>query len=70
MSITRHEIRKITDENRGQPIISQAVVHGNVAVLFYRFRVVSVSKAEPNKPNVGQGRFVDVWVRERPHGAG
>jgi enamine deaminase RidA (YjgF/YER057c/UK114 family) len=31
MSITRHEIRTITDENRGQPIISQAVVHGNVA---------------------------------------
>jgi enamine deaminase RidA (YjgF/YER057c/UK114 family) len=31
MSITRHEIRQITDENRGQPIISQAVVHGNVA---------------------------------------
>ena len=31
MSITRHEIRKISDESRGQPIISQAVVHGNVA---------------------------------------
>ena len=31
MSIMRHEIRKISDENRGQPIISQAVVHGNVA---------------------------------------
>jgi enamine deaminase RidA (YjgF/YER057c/UK114 family) len=31
MSITRHEIRKISDENRGQPIISQAVAHGNVA---------------------------------------
>jgi hypothetical protein len=31
MSITRHEIRQISDENRGQPIISQAVVHGNVA---------------------------------------
>ena len=31
MSITRHEIRKISDENRGQPIISQAVIHGNVA---------------------------------------
>ena len=31
MSIIRHEIRRITDENRGQPIISQAVVHGNVA---------------------------------------
>ena len=31
MSITRHEIRTITEENRGQPIISQAVVHGNVA---------------------------------------
>ncbi len=28
MSIIRHEIRKISDENRGQPIISQAVVHG------------------------------------------
>ena len=33
MSITRHEIRQITDDNRGQPIISQAVVHGNVAYL-------------------------------------
>ena len=31
MSITRHEIRQITDENRGQPTISQAVVHGKVA---------------------------------------
>jgi len=31
MSIIRHEIRQILDENRGQPIISQAVVHGNVA---------------------------------------
>jgi enamine deaminase RidA (YjgF/YER057c/UK114 family) len=31
MSIIRHEIRKISDENRGQPINSQAVVHGNVA---------------------------------------
>jgi len=31
MSIIRHEIRQISDENRGQPIISQAVVHGNVA---------------------------------------
>jgi hypothetical protein len=31
MSIIRHEIRQITDENRGEPIISQAVVHGNVA---------------------------------------
>jgi len=30
MSITRHEIRQITDENRGQPIISQAVAHGKV----------------------------------------
>jgi enamine deaminase RidA (YjgF/YER057c/UK114 family) len=31
MSIIRHEIRQISDENRDQPIISQAVVHGNVA---------------------------------------
>ena len=31
MSIIRHEIRQITNENRGQPIISQAVVHGDVA---------------------------------------
>src|SRR5258707_1701211 len=31
VSIIRHEIRQISDENRGQPIISQAVVHGNVA---------------------------------------
>jgi enamine deaminase RidA (YjgF/YER057c/UK114 family) len=31
MSIIRHEIRQISDENRGQPIISQAVVHGDVA---------------------------------------
>ena len=33
MSITRHEIRRITDENRGQPMISQVVVHGKVAYL-------------------------------------
>jgi enamine deaminase RidA (YjgF/YER057c/UK114 family) len=33
MSIIRHEIRQITDENRDEPIISQAVVHGNVAYL-------------------------------------
>jgi enamine deaminase RidA (YjgF/YER057c/UK114 family) len=33
MSIIRHEIRQISDENRGQPIISQAVAHGNVAYL-------------------------------------
>ena len=31
MSIIRHEIRQISDENRGWPIISQAVIHGNVA---------------------------------------
>src|SRR5262249_37585202 len=31
VSIIRHEIRQISEENRGQPIISQAVVHGNVA---------------------------------------
>src|SRR5690349_8849516 len=31
MSIIRHEIRQISEENRGQPIISQAVVHGNIA---------------------------------------
>jgi enamine deaminase RidA (YjgF/YER057c/UK114 family) len=31
VSITRHETRRIADENRGQPIISQAVVHGKVA---------------------------------------
>jgi enamine deaminase RidA (YjgF/YER057c/UK114 family) len=31
VSITRREIRQITDVNRGQPIISQVVVHGNVA---------------------------------------
>ena len=31
MSIIRHEIRQISDRNRGQPIISQAVVHGDVA---------------------------------------
>ena len=31
MSIVRHEIRQISDANRGQPIISLAVVHGNVA---------------------------------------
>ena len=31
MSITRYEIRQICEENRGQPVISQAVVHGNVA---------------------------------------
>ena len=33
MSAKRHEIRRMSDENRGQPIISQAVVHGNVAYL-------------------------------------
>jgi enamine deaminase RidA (YjgF/YER057c/UK114 family) len=33
MSTIRHEIRQISDENRGHPIISQAVVHGNVAYL-------------------------------------
>ena len=31
MPITRREIRTITDEYRGPPIINQAVVHGNVA---------------------------------------
>jgi hypothetical protein len=31
MSVLRHEIRQISEENRGQPIISQAVIHGNVA---------------------------------------
>ena len=31
MSIVRHEIRQISGEHRGQPIISQAVVHGKVA---------------------------------------
>jgi enamine deaminase RidA (YjgF/YER057c/UK114 family) len=31
VSITRHEVRHITEETRGQPIISQAVVHGKVA---------------------------------------
>ena len=29
--IARYETRQITDKNRGQPIISQAVVHGKVA---------------------------------------
>jgi enamine deaminase RidA (YjgF/YER057c/UK114 family) len=33
MSIIRHEVRRISNENRGQPVISQAVVHGNVAYL-------------------------------------
>jgi enamine deaminase RidA (YjgF/YER057c/UK114 family) len=31
--ITRYEIRRLSAENRGQPIISQAVVHDNVAYL-------------------------------------
>jgi enamine deaminase RidA (YjgF/YER057c/UK114 family) len=31
MSIIRHDIRQISSQNRGQPIISQAVVHRNVA---------------------------------------
>jgi enamine deaminase RidA (YjgF/YER057c/UK114 family) len=31
MSIIRYEIRQLSNQNRGQPIISQAVVHGNVA---------------------------------------
>ena len=42
------------------------VIHGNVAIAYYRFRVVSVTKENPDKPNVGQGRYVDVWVRDRP----
>lgn len=33
MSITRYEVRKITEDKRGQSIISQAVVHGNVTYL-------------------------------------
>src|ERR1700738_94164 len=33
MSIKHYRVRKITDENRGQPIISQAVEHGNVVYL-------------------------------------
>ena len=33
MSIKHYRVRTITDENRGQPIISQAVVHGNVVYL-------------------------------------
>jgi enamine deaminase RidA (YjgF/YER057c/UK114 family) len=33
MSIERHEIRQVSDQNRGQPIISQVVVHANVAYL-------------------------------------
>lgn len=33
MSIKRYRVRTITDENRGQPIISQAVEHGNVVYL-------------------------------------
>jgi len=41
-------------------------IHGNVGVAYYRFRVVSVSKTEPDKLNVGQGRYVDVFVRDRP----
>lgn len=40
------------------------VIHGNTAVAHYRYRVVSVSKDNPNKPDVGQGRFSDVLVRD------
>ena len=42
------------------------VIHGNVAVAHYRFRVVSLSKDNPNKPDYGQGRFTDVLVRDNP----
>ena len=31
MSIYATKLGRISDENRGQPIISQAVVHGNIA---------------------------------------
>jgi enamine deaminase RidA (YjgF/YER057c/UK114 family) len=31
MSIRRHEIRQVSENNKGQPIISQAVVHGKTA---------------------------------------
>jgi enamine deaminase RidA (YjgF/YER057c/UK114 family) len=33
MTIVRHQIRKITDENQGQPIISQSVVHSSTVYL-------------------------------------
>jgi enamine deaminase RidA (YjgF/YER057c/UK114 family) len=33
MSIKHYRVRTITDENQGQPIISQVVVHGNVVYL-------------------------------------
>jgi hypothetical protein len=42
------------------------VIHGNTAVAHYRFRVVSVNKDNPNKADVGQGRFSDVLVRDNP----
>jgi len=42
------------------------VIHDNVAIAFYRMRVLSVSKETPNKQNVSQGRYVDVLVRDRP----
>ena len=42
------------------------VIHGNMAILYYRFRVVTLTKDSPNKPSVSNGSFVDVWVRDRP----
>lgn len=33
MTMTRHQVRTITDKNRGQPIISQVVVHGDIVYL-------------------------------------
>jgi len=33
MATTRYEVRQITDETKGQPIISQAVVHDNMVYL-------------------------------------
>jgi hypothetical protein len=44
MSIIRHDIRQISGENRGQPIISQAVVHGNVAYFAGITRLPAISR--------------------------
>jgi hypothetical protein len=41
MSIKHYRVRTITDENRGQPIISQAVEHGNVVYLMLQETSIS-----------------------------
>jgi hypothetical protein len=42
------------------------IIHGNVAVAHYRFRVSYQNKDNPDKLDNSQGRFTDVLVRDRP----